>query len=212
MQSIKDIDLMNELERRQHCETKPKLNIILVGPAGAGKGTQAPNLRNELCICHRATGDMLRAAVEAKTDLGLKAKDIMAAGKLVPDELVIGLIKDQFNQPECKRGIILDGFPRTTGQAEALDHMFKESGRTLDRVLEFKVDDNVLVDRISGRRIHKASGRTYHTKFNPPKVDGHDDVTGEPLIQRPDDNETVLKTRLESYHRETEPILGYYKS
>jgi len=155
---------------------------------------------------------MLRAAVEAKTELGLKAKDIMAAGKLVPDELVIGLIKDQFNQPECKRGIILDGFPRTTGQAEALDKMFKESGRTLDKVLEFKVDDNILVERISGRRIHKASGRTYHTKFNPPKVEGKDDVTGEPLIQRADDNEHVLKTRLDSYHKETEPILGYYKS
>ena len=188
------------------------MNIILVGPAGAGKGTQAPNIRNDLCLCHRATGDMLRAAVDAKTELGLKAKDIMAAGKLVPDDLVIGLIKDQFTLPECARGIILDGFPRTTAQAEALDRMLKENGKSLDKVLEFKVDDKVLVERISGRRIHKASGRSYHTKFNPPKVEGKDDFTGEPLIQRPDDNEHVLKTRLDSYHQETEPILGYYKS
>ena len=136
----------------------------------------------------------------------------MAAGKLVPDELVIGLIKDQFKQPECSRGILLDGFPRTTAQAEALDKMLKENGKNLDKVIEFKVDDKILVERVSGRRIHQASGRTYHTKFNPPKVAGKDDVTGEDLYQRPDDNEHVLKTRLDSYNKDTSPILGYYKS
>ena len=125
--------------------------MIIIGPAGAGKGTQAPKLRDELCICHRATGDMLRAAVAAKTELGLKAKDIMAAGKLVPDDLVVGLIRDQFSQPECSRGILLDGFPRNQAQAEALDGMLKSNGKTLDKVIELQVDEGVLVERISGR-------------------------------------------------------------
>ena len=204
-------DLFEEIKRRSICMSKPKMNVIMVGPPGAGKGTQGPYIKDDLCICHLATGDLLRDAVAKGTPLGKKAKGIMASGGLVDDELVIGLFKDQMNQPECERGMLLDGFPRTTVQAEKLDAMFKEQGKTIDKVIEFKVDDEVLIERIEGRRIHKASGRSYHVKFNPPKVEGKDDLTGEPLMQRPDDNADALKTRLKAYHEQTSPILGYYK-
>lgn len=137
-------------------------------------------------------------------------KDILAQGKLVSDEIVLGLIKGAMDEPECEKGMLLDGFPRTMVQAEELDKMFSKAGRKIDKVIEFKVNDEVLIERIEGRRIHKASGRSYHVKFNPPKVEGKDDITGEPLIQRPDDNAEALKTRLKGYHEETAPILGYY--
>lgn len=204
-------DLFEEIKRRSICMSKPKMNIIMVGPPGSGKGTQGPIIKDDLCICHLATGDLLRDAVSKGTELGKKAKGIMAAGGLVDDELVIGLFKDSMNQPECERGMLLDGFPRTTVQAEKLDAMFKESGKTIDKVIEFKVDDEILVERIEGRRIHKASGRSYHVKFNPPKVAGKDDVTGEDLMQRPDDNKEALVSRMTAYHEQTSPILEYYK-
>lgn len=175
-------NLNAEIKRRYECTKKPALNIILIGPAGSGKGTQAPNIKDNLCLCHLATGDMLRDAVTAKTDLGKKAESIMAAGQLVPDELVIGLIEDNLKNPECERGVLLDGFPRTTAQAEKLDEMFAHHNMKIDRVLEFNVDESVLVQRIEGRRIHPASGRSYHITNNPPKVEGKDDATGEPLI------------------------------
>jgi len=202
---------MNEVKRRAVCQTKPRMNVIMVGPPGAGKGTQGPAIKDELCICHLATGDMLRDAVAKGTELGKQAKDVMARGELVSDELVIGLFKENMNQPECERGMLLDGFPRTTVQAEKLDSMFKLEGKTIDRVVEFKVNDDILIERIEGRRIHKNSGRSYHVKFNPPKVDGIDDVTGEALIQRPDDNKDALVTRLGAYHKQTTPILDYYR-
>ena len=200
-----------ERERLARCETKPRQNIIMVGPPGAGKGTQGPIIRDDLCICHLATGDMLRDAVSQGTDLGKKAKDVMARGELVSDELVIGLFKENMTNPACSRGMLLDGFPRTTVQAEKLDKMFAEQGKKIDRVIEFKVDDDILVERIEGRRIHKSSGRTYHVKFNPPKIAGKDDVTGEALMQRADDTKEALVSRLTAYHNQTSPILEFYR-
>ena len=158
------------------------LNVVLIGPPGSGKGTQAPRIRDELCLCHLATGDMLRDAVAAGTELGKKAKEIMDRGELVPDEVVIGLIEDASKQPECERGLLLDGFPRTAVQAEKLDKMLEAKQQTINKAIEFKVNEDILVERVEGRRVHIASGRTYHVKFNPPKAEGLDDVTGEPLI------------------------------
>ena len=192
--------LMSELKRRSVCQTKPRQNVILVGPPGAGKGTQAPVIADEFCLCHLATGDMLRDAVAKGTELGKQAKDVMARGELVSDELVIGLFAENMSNPACTNGMLLDGFPRTTVQAEKLDSMLANQNQQVNRVVEFKVDDEALIERIEGRRIHKASGRSYHVKFNPPKVDGIDDITGEPLIQRPDDNRESLQKRMGGYH------------
>ncbi len=210
LRKFKIDDLFDEIKRRAVCMSKPKMNIIMVGPPGAGKGTQGPIIRDDLCICHLATGDLLREAVAKGTELGKQAKDVMARGELVSDELVIGLFKEQMANPECERGMLLDGFPRTTVQAEKLDQMFKETGKKIDKVIEFSVDDNVLVERIEGRRIHKDSGRTYHVKFNPPKVAGKDDVTGEPLIQRSDDKAENVSRRLATFRKQTQPVIEYY--
>lgn len=158
-----------------------------------------------------ATGDLLRNAVAKGTEVGKKAKDIMERGELVPDALVVGLIEGALEWPECERGVLLDGFPRTVPQAEALDTMFTAKGKHVDNVLEFKVDAEALKERITGRRVHARSGRSYHVKFNPPKVEGIDDITGEPLMHRKDDTEAVLETRMASYHKSTTPILDYYK-
>ena len=205
-------DLLQEVRRRQECQTKPAINIVLIGPPGSGKGTQAPRIKDELCLCHLATGDMLRDAVAAGTEIGKKAKAIMEKGELVSDEIVIGLIDEAMKQPECERGLLLDGFPRTAVQAEKLDNMLAQKTKKIDRVLEFKVDDDILIERVEGRRVHLASGRSYHVKFNPPKVADVDDITGEPLIQRKDDNAEVLKKRMGAFHGQTAPILDYYKA
>jgi len=159
----------------------------MVGPPGSGKGTHGPFIRDALCICHLATGDMLREAIEAGTELGQTADGIMKRGELVPDELVIGLIKEKIGSDTCQRGVLFDGFPRTLKQAEMLNTLLSEKDMTIDQVLEFEVDEDKLLERIEGRRIHLASGRSYHVKFNPPKEDGVDDVTGEALIHRKDD-------------------------
>jgi len=190
---------------------KSNLKIVFVGPPGSGKGTQAAFLKKDNDLCHLATGDMLRA-VDTKTDLGKKVKAIMDKGDLVPDDIMISLIDDAVKKPECKGGFILDGFPRTVVQAEKLDGMLKENGSKIDQAFEFKIDDSLLVKRVSGRRIHPTSGRTYHIDFFPPKTAGKDDVTGEPLIQRADDNENTLKKRLESYHKYTTPVLDFYRT
>ena len=182
LRNVRSNDIFEEIKRRFECTKQPRKNIIFMGPAGAGKGTNAPALAEKLCICHLATGDMLRAAVKAGTPLGKEADGVMKAGKLVSDELVIGLIDEALDQPMCERGTLLDGFPRTEVQAAKLDEMFKSRKAHIDNVIELKVDEALLEERITGRRIHQESGRSYHVKFNPPKVDGIDDVTGEPLM------------------------------
>jgi adenylate kinase len=184
------------------------MRLILLGPPGAGKGTQAGFITERFKIPQISTGDMLRAAVKAGSPLGIEAKKIMDAGGLVSDDIIIGLVQERLQQPDCINGYLLDGFPRTIPQAEAL----QAAGITVDYVLEIDVEDDQIVARMSGRRVHPGSGRTYHIRFNPPKVEGIDDVTGEPLIQRDDDKvETVLK-RLQVYRSQTLPLVDYFKT
>ncbi|HKU87115.1 MAG TPA: adenylate kinase [Casimicrobiaceae bacterium] len=182
------------------------MRLILVGPPGAGKGTQAAFICEAYGIPQISTGDMLRAAIKADTPLGRAAKQVMDRGSLVSDDVIVGLVKDRLREPDCAPGYLFDGFPRTIPQADAL----KEAAIGLDYVIEIDVPDAAIVERMSGRRVHLASGRTYHVKFNPPKVKGKDDVTGEPLIQREDDREETVKKRLAIYHAQTEPLVMYY--
>jgi adenylate kinase len=182
------------------------MKLILLGPPGAGKGTQANFIREKYGIPQISTGDMLRAAVKAGTPLGLAAKQVMDAGKLVSDDIIIGLVSERLKQPDCRRGYLFDGFPRTIPQAEAL----RKAGVPIDYVLEIDVPDDEIIERMSGRRVHPASGRTYHVEFNPPKREGLDDVTGEPLMQRDDDREETVRHRLEVYRKQTSPLVGYY--
>lgn len=182
------------------------MRLILIGPPGAGKGTQAAFIKERFAIPQISTGDMLRAAVKAGTPLGLKAKSVMESGALVSDDIILGLMEERLAQPDCKNGFLLDGFPRTIPQAEAL----KKTGIPIDFVLEISVPDDEIVRRISGRRVDPVSGRTYHIVYNPPKVEGKDDVTGDPLIQRDDDKEDVIRHRLEVYHNQTEALVKFY--
>ena len=182
------------------------MRLILIGPPGAGKGTQAAFIKERFAIPQISTGDMLRAAVKAGTPLGLKAKSVMESGALVGDDIILGLMEERLAQPDCKNGFLLDGFPRTIPQAEAL----KKTGIPIDFVLEISVPDDEIVRRISGRRVDPVSGRTYHIVYNPPKVEGKDDVTGDPLIQRDDDKEDVVRHRLEVYHNQTEALVKFY--
>jgi len=183
-----------------------------MGPPGAGKGTQAPKIKEKYCVCHLATGDMLRSQVAKKTQLGREAKKIMDAGGLVSDEIMVNMIKHELeNNEECRSGFILDGFPRTVPQAERLDQMLTARHEKLQHAIQLEIDDALLVSRITGRLVHPASGRSYHKIFNPPKAAMADDITGEPLIQRSDDNEETLKKRLGTYHAQTAPVVDYYK-
>ena len=183
------------------------MRLIGLGAPGAGKGTQAQFIREKYGIPQISTGDMLRAAIKAGTPLGIEAKKVMDAGGLVSDEIIIGLVKDRLLQDDCRAGYLFDGFPRTLPQAEAM----KAAGAAIDFVLEIDVADSEIVERMSGRRVHPASGRTYHLKFNPPKVEGRDDVTGEALILRDDDKEETVKKRLQVYHSQTKPLIEYYQ-
>jgi len=182
------------------------MRLILLGPPGAGKGTQAAHICQRFGIPQISTGDMLRTAVKAGTPLGLAAKKVMDSGSLVSDEIIIGLVRERIAQPDCANGFLFDGFPRTIVQADAL----KKAGIKLDYVLEIDVPDSAIIERMSGRRVHVASGRTYHVRFNPPKVPGVDDVTGEPLIQRGDDEEETVRKRLAVYAAQTRPLVEYY--
>lgn len=182
------------------------MRLILLGAPGAGKGTQATFIKEKFNIPQISTGDMLRAAVKAGTPLGVAAKKVMDAGGLVSDDIIIGLVKERLKQPDCASGYLFDGFPRTIPQADAM----KEAGVALDYVLEIDVPDSAIIERMSGRRVHPASGRTYHVTFNPPKVPGKDDVTGEDLILRDDDHEDTVKKRLAVYHEQTEILISYY--
>ncbi|MYN04996.1 adenylate kinase [Pseudoduganella sp. DS3] len=182
------------------------MRLILLGAPGAGKGTQANFIKEKYNIPQISTGDMLRAAIKEGTEMGLAAKKVMDAGQLVSDDIIIGLVKDRLKAADCANGYLFDGFPRTTAQADAM----KDAGVAIDYVLEIAVPDDQIVERMSGRRSHPASGRVYHVKFNPPKVEGKDDVTGEDLVQRDDDKEETVKKRLDVYHNQTEVLLGYY--
>lgn len=184
------------------------MRLILLGPPGAGKGTQATFIKERFGIPQISTGDMLRAAVKAGTPLGLAAKKVMDAGGLVSDDLIIGLVKDRLTQPDCKAGYLFDGFPRTIPQADAL----RDAKVLVDYVLEIDVPDSDIIERMSGRRAHLASGRTYHVKFNPPKQPDRDDLTGEPLVQRDDDKEETVRKRLEVYRAQTRPLVDYYSA
>lgn len=183
------------------------MNLMFLGPPGAGKGTVASRLAEDKGIPHISTGDIFRAAIRDETELGKKVKAILDKGDLVPDELTVSLVRERLAQSDAQRGYILDGFPRTIGQADALARF-----SSLEKVLNFQIPDSEVVKRLSGRRIHKPSGRTYHVEFNPPKVPGKDDVTGEELIQRPDDTEEAIENRLEVYKKQTAPLIDYYEN
>ena len=183
------------------------MRLILLGPPGAGKGTQAAFIKELYGIPQISTGDMLRAAVQAGTPLGLAAKKVMDSGALVSDDIIIALVKERLQAPDCAKGYLFDGFPRTIPQADAM----KDAAVPIDFVLEIAVPDDAIIERMSGRRVHPASGRSYHVKFNPPRVAGRDDLTGEPLIQRDDDKEETVKKRLAVYHAQTEPLVAYYR-
>jgi adenylate kinase len=182
------------------------MRLILLGPPGAGKGTQANYVKEAWGIPQISTGDMLRAAVKAGSPLGIAAKQVMDSGGLVSDDIIIGLVKDRLKEPDCANGYLFDGFPRTIPQADAM----KDAGVAIDYVVEIDVPDAAIVERMSGRRVHVASGRTYHVRYNPPKAEGRDDATGEPLIQRDDDREETVTRRLAVYHQQTEPLVAYY--
>lgn len=184
------------------------MRVILLGGPGAGKGTQATFIKEKYGIPQISTGDMLRAAVKAGSPMGVAAKKVMDAGGLVSDEIILGLIDERLSQDDCAKGYLFDGFPRTLAQADAL----KDKGIAVDAVVEIDVDDGEIIKRMSGRRAHLASGRTYHVVFNPPKEEGKDDVTGEPLVQRDDDKEETVRARLDVYHEQTEPLINYYTS
>ena len=182
------------------------MRIILLGPPGAGKGTQAQTITKEFAIPQISTGDMLRAAIKEGSELGKKAKAVMDAGNLVSDDIILGLVKERILKDDCKNGFLFDGFPRTIPQAQAL----VDAGIGIDAVVELQVPDEKIVKRMSGRRVHLGSGRTYHIVYNPPKVEGKDDVTGEDLVIRPDDEESTVRSRLDVYHKQTEPLIDFY--
>jgi adenylate kinase len=184
------------------------MKLILLGPPGAGKGTQANYIKEKFNIPQISTGDMLRAAVKAGTPLGIAAKKVIDAGNLVSDGIIIGLVKERVKEPDCDKGYLFDGFPRTIPQAQAI----KDAGIHIDYVVVIEVDDSAIIQRMSGRRVHPPSGRTYHVEFNPPKVPGKDDITGEDLVQRADDIEDTVIKRLVVYHDQTQPLVDYYSA
>ncbi|CXI73882.1 adenylate kinase, putative [Plasmodium berghei] len=212
LDKLSTIDLLNELKRRYACLSKPDGRYVFIGAPGSGKGTQSLNLKKSHCYCHLSTGDLLREAAEKQNELGNKIRSIINEGKLVDNELVLSLVDDKLKSPQCKKGFILDGYPRNVKQAEDLNKLLDKNKIKLNGVFYFNVPDEVLVERICGRLIHKPSGRIYHKTLNPPKIPFKDDITNEPLIQRDDDNEEVLKKRLGVFKNETTPLINYYKN
>jgi len=203
-------DLVAEVTRRLNCLSKPEKRLILIGPPASGKGTQSPIIRKEHCLCHIATGDLLREAIRSGSSLGGEVKKAMDKGNLVSDNIVVSLIEESISNPECKTGFILDGFPRTVDQAEKLDKMLAQRGKGIDAIVYFQVDHDILEERVLGRWVHPGSGRSYHEKFAPAKMQGIDDITGEPLVKRRDDNVETLTKRLNIYTTQTEPLLEHY--
>ncbi|CAB4065518.1 adk [Lepeophtheirus salmonis] len=200
-----------KLEPESHPLTQ-QVRMVLLGPPGSGKGTQSPKLRDHYNVCHLSTGDLLRHEVRNKTPLGNQIKAVIDAGKLVSDETVLKLVENNLDNKECENGFLLDGFPRTVPQAEQLDKLLQKRNEPgVDAAVEFAIDDSLLVRRICGRWFHMSSGRSYHEEFKPSKVPGVDDVTGEPLVKRQDDNADTLRTRLNTYHNETMPLIDYYQ-
>ena len=190
---------------------KKHIQIILLGPPGCGKGTQAQKLINEFGFVQLSTGDMLRAAISKGTEIGVEAKSIIDKGELVSDEIVIGIVRERIFSKECESGYMLDGFPRTLAQAEKLNQILSDRNQKIDVVIRLCVPEDMLVRRIAGRRFHIKSGRSYNIEFNPPKIEGKDDITGEKLVQREDDKEEIVESRLKTYYEVTEPLVGYYK-
>lgn len=211
LKNLPDTEIYNEFHRRVRCSQFNPKRIVVFGPPGSGKGTQSDRITDKLCSCHLATGDILRHEIEAGTDKGKKIKDIMSRGDLVPDELVLDSIKSFLKSDECKKGVVFDGFPRTLFQARKLDEILEDLDEKIDKVISFEIDEKTVIERITGRRIHERSGRVYHMKYKPPKVDGKDDLTGEPLIQREDDTEDTIKKRFANYRKATEACFGYYQ-
>jgi len=211
LENLSDNELLAEIQRRITCATKPDRRLLFIGPPGCGKGTQAPIVKQNHCLCHIATGDMLREAVQSKSELGMKVKSVMESGGFVSDEIVIDLIKENMNKPMCRKGFILDGFPRTVSQAESLERMLADQEKKLDAAIFFDVPDKTLEERVTGRLVHPASGRSYHIKTNPPITPGIDDITGEALVHRADDNLETLKTRLRKFHESTKPVIDFYQ-
>eukprot|EP00922_Rhytidocystis_sp_ex-Travisia-forbesii_P057319 GHVS01084917.1.p1 GENE.GHVS01084917.1~~GHVS01084917.1.p1 ORF type:complete len:268 (+),score=40.42 GHVS01084917.1:484-1287(+) len=210
LDTFSTLELLSELKRRYSCLTKPEKRLVFVGAPGSGKGTQSSTLEREYCLCHISTGDMLREAVKEQTKYGRMAKSRMDAGQLVDDEIVLPLLEEKLASPECRRGFILDGFPRNINQADSLQTMLARHGQELDGVVYFDIDEEELKRRVCGRRVHVPSGRLYHTQFKPPRTPGIDDVTGESLVHRKDDNEETLRHRMKSFRSETMPLIDYY--
>ncbi|KAK2195680.1 bifunctional P-loop containing nucleoside triphosphate hydrolase/Adenylate kinase [Babesia duncani] len=212
LEDFETAELLKELKRRYNCLGKPEGSFIFMGAPGSGKGTQSQKLKDSHCYCHISTGDLIRNAINSGKPLGLRVKHYLEKGHLVPDKEVLELVEDKISTQQCRRGFILDGFPRTEQQAKDLQKLLSSIGKKVNGVFLFNLPDEEIEKRVTGRRVHPGSGRTYHTIFKPPKVEGRDDITNEPLIHRKDDNLDVVKNRLAVYRKETVPVINHYKN